>query len=295
MQNAHVRYEHGRSCVVGPVALLLASSCATWQYGPAPQVSVPSASEAPQAAREYSHDHEVPPGRAEGELDKRLGVWRNLIPDTCTSQRIRYAQQLATNFVVAVARVSDTGMVNTPFGGMDAHSGVKVVAVSGGSKRTVVEKAEKLQKGPSPGFDVRARATLIEELMQRDCYTVVERDSIDDIVRDTDSGEGGYVDSGTTAEKGNLHGVRYIIKGILKLNPRAFLQGKVTPDNWARERKGFPERTSDESPIICLLRLYSVRSGVIAATGRGSGVTRDDAIRDAVEALTGDVYARHAR
>lgn len=228
------------------------------------RVDVPAPVNAPPAAT-YRHEHAVKVGGADASA----------------------LEAMAAEFVVAVARVGDTSVVNSPYGDKQVQLPndvtVKSVGEGQGQVKTVAGvdeslRAEKLAGEPAPpGFDQTARTQLISMLMDARCFTVIERESINDILREQEFSASGWVGQGG-ADVGELAAVRYIVKGGLELNPAA--PQEVTPDNWADRAP-----PGKAQPLIFRLRMYSARTGQVVAAGDGYADTPSAALEQAVQAL----------
>jgi len=253
--------------------------------GPAPTVIVPpvKADAAPAGGNaEYHYNHEVRYGGTDSEMKKAL--------------RERY--------VLAIARVDDTSLVDTPFGDKQVASPVAaVIAGAEGQGETKVTAAideslrnEKLSAEPTPpGFSQTTRTRLISLLQKTECFTLVERESINDIVRELEFGDSRWVARAPdTAPQGKLIGVRYIVKGSLEQNLPAKPMRTATPNNWVG-RVGFPEDDRENMPLIFRLRMYSVADGVITAVGDGYGNTPSEAVDNSVRAWTRAVIRAYRR
>jgi len=197
-------------------------------------------------------------------------------------------------YVVAVARVGDTNLVeDSPFGnkinrGTAAGVNVKVKAEANKKSDITVKikQDQKLQPKPVPkGFTTAARHQIISNLQKKRCFTVVERNNINDIIREIQFGQSQWVNKDSAAAKGNLQGVHYIIKGGLEVNAQAFTPDPVAPDNWVGY-VGFPESGYNDLPYIFRLRMYHVETGTVVAVGDGYGKTSNESILRAVDALT---------
>jgi hypothetical protein len=243
--------------------------------GPPSRVDVPPAPPAAGAQpAQYSYDHQVRVGGAAPQVQEAL---RN-------------------EYVVALARVGDTGLVETPFGDLDTRNVVvqteaKVATGEGTQAQgasTVVQPAVpvKLQPEPQPaGYTMRARRQVISLLQESRCFTVVERESVNDVVRELQFEQSKWVAKDSAAVVGKLSGVRYIIQGGLEANLEADTDTS-SPDKWVGT-VGFPEGAdAGNSAFVFRLRMYSVQTGVIVAAGDGYGQSDQEALRNAVTALT---------
>lgn len=258
-----------RWLALGALALCL-GGCATWISAPQPSVRVPAASEAP-ATETYSYQHEVRKGK------------------------VAKAAANGKKYVVALARIADTSLVNTPFGDVvplvegEASTGgvtqinIQIDSATGGDQADAPPAGEplKLKREANPWLGSTSRALLIDTLLETGAFDVLERDNINDIVREIEFGQSGYVDRDASAKAGSLKGVQYIIKGSFDLNPKAFAVEPLTPDNWLDD--------DGELPLVLMLRMYNVETGSILASGRGMGATREDAIVDAVNDLVAEL------
>jgi curli biogenesis system outer membrane secretion channel CsgG len=193
---------------------------------------------------------------------------------------------MAAEFVVAVARVGDTSAVDGTFGDKQVQMPANVTIKSsgqGGETRTTAGvdeslRTEKLAPEPTPpGFGHNVRTQLISLLAEAGGFTIVERESINDILREQSfSSSEWVVPSG--AASGELAAVRYIVKGALEI--QSVQSRPVTPDNWADNTV-----TKEQMPYVFRLRMYSVRTGQIVAVGDGYAVTPTAAVESAVKGL----------
>lgn len=240
---------------------------------------VPPALKENNKASEFSYRHEV-----------RLGGAGNAL-----------REELRKEYVVAVARVGDTSSVDTPFGDralvVDSVQ-LKAKDSLGQETEIKVQTAEKvaqtrLQPEPTPpGFTATARNQLVFDLQRVGLFTVVERDSVNDVVRELKFGESKWVAKEDAVPTGNLQNVRYIIKGGLELNREALTNKIVTSDNWVG-KEGFPEKDNSDMPFVFRLRMYSVETGVIVAVGDGYGLSSREAIANSVTSLTNAIVRYH--
>jgi len=254
--------------------------------GPQPAVVVPPAPTGVEAnspgGEQYRYDHQVRYGGADSEMK----------------------QQLRRQYVLAIARVADTSLVDTPFGNKQVASPVvAVVAGAEGQGDTKVTAAideslrnERLAPEPAPpGFTQRTRTQLISFLQETECFTLIERESINDIVRELEFDDSRWVaKTPETPAQGKLSGVKYIVKGALERNLAARPVGPATPDNWVGQ-VGFPEDDRQNMPLVFRLRMYSVSGGIIVAVGDGYGRTADEAVKNSVRALTRLVIRNYHR
>lgn len=207
-------------------------------------------------------------------------------------------------YVVAVARTGDTGLVDTPFGDREVRVGVDgalaagIVEGGGTAKVTVgVDESlrqEKLRAEPAPtGYTLTTRAQIIASLQKSRCFTVVERESINDIVRELEFGESKWVShNGKTAARAGLRQVAFIVNGSLEINEAGLEASRTTPNNWTGN-EGFPEDSSQREPFCYRLRMYSTETGVIVVVGEGYGRTVLRAIENAVRSLAREVIRHH--
>jgi curli biogenesis system outer membrane secretion channel CsgG len=228
--------------------------------GPAsrPQVPLPAPSE--QATEpQYSYEHKSAISKAD-------------------------RQAIRAEYVIAVARVGDTTMIEeSPFGdqvpvNQTGGQQVKVkVEAQGDTNITLKNQTEKkLRPQPTPrGFSQAARSQIIAYLQEDRHFTVVERESINDILREIEFGDSKWTDGGEESSRG-LKGVRYIIKGDLAFNAQGIF--------------GSEQNTDKRLPFVFRLRMYSVQTGVINAVGEGYGMTHDEALKHALDRLTAEVF-----
>lgn len=197
------------------------------------------------------------------------------------------AAAMAAEFVIAVARVGDTSPVGSPFGDKQVQLPSDVTIKSSGQgpgeTRTTAGvdeslRAEKLAPEPVPaGFGQEARTQLISLLTGAGCFTVIERESINDILREQQFSSSEWVmPSGGAA--GELAAVRYIVKGALQVQQVPTRQ--VTPGNWTDTTI-----SNDQQPYVFHLRMYSVRTSQVVAVGDGYAATPSAAVEAAVSAL----------
>ncbi|NQU75656.1 MAG: hypothetical protein HQ546_04975 [Planctomycetes bacterium] len=213
-------------------------------------------------------------------------------------------QAIRDEYVLAVARVNDTSKTGTPFGDTQVTTpvmdvAVKVVAQPGQTTHAKVGvddslRQEKLTAQPTPtGFGQQARARLMSYLVEARHFTVVERENINDIVREIQFGQSKWTAKGDQAlPAGELESVKYIVAGNLESNPQALVTREVTADNWA-DSPSFPEDQSNQKAYIFRLRMYSARTGIVAAVGIGYGDTPDEAMKTAVNALAAEAVRQY--
>ncbi len=251
--------------------------------GRAPRADAPPPANAPlaDAPQQYSYEHE-------------------LRPDASMAMRMADARR---EYVVAVARVGDSGDVDSPFGDRKVVTRVgeiNATVTAAGETTTVVVgvddslRSESIKPEPVPaGFTRRARRQIISELQKAGCFTLVERESINDIIRELEFGESRWAAKDAETAEGALAKVRYIVKGGLEVNTGAIFESlkPATPDNWVGTA-GFPAEASD-SPYLFRLRMYSVRTGIIVAVADGYGQGPREAIDNAVKALKSLVLRNH--
>ncbi len=223
----------------------------------------------------------------------------NVPPPSCTPPAATYhyqhdimsaagssMQAMAREFVIAVARVGDTSPTGSPFGDKQVqlpnNVTVKSSGQGGGETRTVAGvdeslRSEKLAAEPTPpGFGQARTAQLTSLLTGAGCFTVIERESINDILREQEFSSSEWVrPSGGAC--GDLAAVRYIVKGMMEVNQAT--ARPVTPDDWT------DPGTKEHMPYIFHLRMYSVATGQIVAAGAGYGDTPSAAIESSVGAL----------
>ena len=220
-----------------------------------PDATVPSARPVATDNRPYTYEHTVRTG--EGDPG--------------------FAAPLPAKYIVAVGRVGDNKPVDTPFGSRDA------IAIEAQADDLEL----KAHAGPAPGkqgMSEVVREQLISLLVDSKYFEVIERDEINEIVRELDFGESKYVSKDGRAPIGNLYGARYIISGGPDVNVNAFEDRACTPDNWV-EHVGFPEKGRDDLPAVFRLRMYDVETGHIKAVGEGYALNHQEALRCAVTAL----------
>jgi len=224
--------------------------------GPPLTVQVPPPSARPKDGPEYDFVHKI-----------RTGV------------DARFLARMRQKYIVAVARVGDNKPVGTPFVREDRITTTVTDKNGTAVTSTVVE-------GPgNPGISRAGREQLVSQLVRTKCFTVLERDSVNDIVRELDFGETKYVSKESRAKIGNLEGVRYIVNGGFTANAKARLAPPpVTPDNWVGH-VGFPEGDEERRPIICRLRMYEVKTGVVVGVADGYGKSTQEALTNAAYAL----------
>ncbi len=239
----------------------------------APHVVVPppiAVSETSNTDVRYDYPHEVRYGGADGGM----------------------RQALREKFTIAVARIGDTSLVDTPFGDKVVASPVAaIVAKAEGQGETKVTagiddslRNPKLRPEPTPsGFSQTTRSQLISFLQGTECFTIVERESINDIVRELKFGDSRWVAGEDAPPHGKLQSVRYIVKGSMELNYAPAAE-PTTADNWVGT-VGFPEGSRDDLPLVFRLRMYSVESGIIVAVGDGYGSNPAEAVENSVRAL----------
>ena len=246
--------------------VLLLAACALRGCAPRaapPEPTVPAAAPAGTGERMYVYEHTIDAGGRAGEA----------------------ALPMHEEYIVAVGRVGDNKPVDTPFGKADAFE-IEGKLETGGLDIGV--SGELHGRAGSPpgkrGMSHRTRQRLISLLVEAGCFTVVERDEINEIVREIDFGESRYVSEERAAGIGNLYGVRYIITGAPDVATGAFENTGVGPDNWV-SHVGFPEDRRADFPAVFRLRMYEVESGRIWAVGEGYAWDHDEALRNAVTAL----------
>ena len=145
----------------------------------------------------------------------------------------------------------------------------------------------KFHAGPAPGkqgMSEVVREQLISLLVDSRRFEVIERDEINEIVRELDFGESKYVSKDGRAPIGNLYGARYIISGGPDVNVNALEDHGYSPDD-RFEHVGFPDKGRDDLPAVFRLRMYEVETGHIKAVGEGYALNHQEALRCAVTAL----------
>ena len=202
--------------------------------------------------------------------------------------------QMRDIYVLAVARVADTGLIDqSPFGdkepiGNAAGTDIEIkTEVKDDADITITSKQEqKLKPEKTPaGFSISARNQIISNLQLKRCFTIIERESINDIMREIEFGQSKWADKNNSAAIGNLQGVHYIVKGGIEINSQALISEPVNSDNWVGH-VGFPQDGRNDLPFIFRLRMYHVETGIIVAIGDGYGNTTNEAIKNAVDAMT---------
>lgn len=269
------------------VIMLLTIRCTPKPVASQPRVEAPPPSAAhadPNANRQFEYKHSVQYGDLTNAMQEAL---RN-------------------EYVVAVARVGDTSMTGTPFGDVEVKTAPILAGAVGeatGGEEAKVKvgvdeslRQEKLRPEPTPaGFSLTRRRQIISMLQETGCFTVVERESINDIIRELQFSQSEWTNKNApAAQQGALRGVRYILKGGLELNESALKPKPVVPDEWVGDT-GFPEGGTDELPFVFRLRMYSVETGIIVAVGDGYAQTRSEAVNNAVTALKTCVVRHYHR
>lgn len=229
--------------------------------GPSPMVSVPAAAAQTQTEQpQYNYEHKV--------LVEREGL----------------AETMRQKYIVAIARSGDNKDVDTPFGKKD------ILTVETDVNGVVVKATVSPPVKPAR-LSQASREQLLSLLIDSEVFTVIERENINDIIRELDFGESRYVNKNSRADIGYLHGVRYIIDGAPAINAEAMRSPSViTPDNWVGH-VGFPEESRNDLPVVFRLRMYSVETGQIVGIGEGFGRDTQEALVNSVTALTNAVRA----
>jgi hypothetical protein len=213
---------------------------------------------------------------------------------------------LREEFVVAVARVRDTRMPEGSTFGETTESVIAPSAVVTGVEvkgqadsnapqkieQTVEVKQQERLKPQStpPGMGATARQQIVEELKRMRIFTVVERENINDILRELEFDESKWVAKDDQNVAGRLKAVKYIISGTFEINFEALGKLSATPDNWS-DTPSFPDRSSD-MPFLFTSRMYNVQTGEVVAVGTGYGKTFNQALEKSVRELSSDAI-RH--
>lgn len=228
----------------------------------------------------------------------------------------------AHRWPVAILRFGDTREIeNVPFGekeppaaeqnqGSEVSVNVKIVGVEGAATPRPTEAPPQMHK--------RHREMLKHALVQSEAFTVLERERILEILRETNFGKTEYVDPVTSPEQGAIISVRYLIEGSLGRNEDSTLKNTVDQgtsykdgtgpsnvswvDNLFRtdkakqyqvqkklldmRRSRLREKvTLSEYPMACYLSVYDVRTGQVVISVMGLGRNGLGAIDDAVDEL----------
>jgi len=239
---------------------------------PQPVVSVPPPGNVPAdaGAKTYDYSHEIRIGGAHAEM----------------------AQRMREELIVAVGRVGDTSKVDSPFGDAQMVTPATPMAAVGSAEGDEVRVTiaidedivlKRLAPEPIRGFGEAVRLELMSELQRTRCYTVVERERINDVMRELEFGQSKYAEQ--TSDTPALKRARYEAWGRMSLNPAGLQADPVTPDNWTG-KTGFPEDDTKRDLLVFSLRLVSMDTGVVAATAKGYGDTLEQAVRRAVRGVT---------
>jgi len=220
---------------------------------------------------------------------------------------------------VALLRFTDaTNIEGTPFGDAekeaprdkgdsDVNVEVNIDAADDSDVEDIVNRNRNERQ-----FNKRAREVLKHELVKTEAFTVVERERIEEILREVQFGESEFVDEKTAAGRGKMICVRYILEGSMGLNEDLTLKGELSDDKhaqalirmsgWQRLTRGKQqERLRQineirrqrlqrnvklaENRYACYISAYDTRTGEVKTSVMGMGENGLEAIRDAVSEL----------
>ncbi len=228
------------------------------------------------------------------------------------------AKHTNQHWPVALLRFTDTTEIEgIPFGkkkeptSQAGDSEVKVEIKIGSDNKTDIGELIERQRNENQ-FSKRSREILKHELVRTRAYTVIERERIEEIIREVKFGETDSVDAQTAPEKGKLMCARYILEGSLGLNEDMTLKGELmdrpTPppiesSGWGKLARGKQQerlrqmeefrrqrlqrnKKLREKRIACYISAYATHTGEVKTSVVGLGINRLEAIQDAVNELT---------
>ena len=167
-------------------------------------------------------------------------------------------------WTVAILRFGDSREINeVPFG-----PDLKNKQSADGGTNVNVEitgiKTELSSTQVSPQISKRSREMLKSTLIESNAFIVVERERIEEILREINFSKTQYTDSMMKTDQ-KLLPAYYLLEGSLGIN-----EDQTLGSNYE---------------IACYLSAYDVRTGIVAATAVGLGSDRPEAIRNAVADL----------
>jgi hypothetical protein len=177
---------------------------------------------------------------------------------------------------LAIARVHDTQVLETPFG--KKVGGVEVVGTDGTSTSVIKSKERYDTRKDEYGYGKIIRETLSYNLARLKWIQLVEREDINDIIRNWDFGDSKYVRKDSKAPMIELP--KIIAKGFMTSN-----EGSCGDEDTEAAAWGVEKKEKDQNRLMFLLRLYATDTSYVKYIACGTGNTQADAVKSAVDDL----------
>ena len=187
---------------------------------------------------------------------------------------VRHDYYPGSRIKVAIARVHDNQVLDTPFG---KHAGgVSAVAVGPDGTAKIETPNQYDTRKDEQGYSKRIRELLSYHLSSVKCFQMVEREDINAIVREWDFGDTKYVKK---TKQAAVELPDFIAQGFMTTN-----DGSCNRDDEVRAAWGLNKKRNGNR-LLFLLRLYATDTSFVKLIACGTGNTAADTVESAVKDL----------
>jgi len=177
---------------------------------------------------------------------------------------------------VAITRVHDNKLVNTPFG--KEVGGMTVQGLKSSAPKVLESPVRYDTSKDEYGYNRRVRELLVYHLSSVRSLQLIEREDINAIVREWDFGDSKYVKKGDKVP--GIEMPEYMVKGFLTSN-----DGSCRVEDDEEEAWGVKDEAAKKDRILFILRLYDIKTSYVKLFSCGTGKSMSDAIKKAVKDL----------
>lgn len=176
---------------------------------------------------------------------------------------------------LSISRVHDNQLVDTNFGKKIGGQEIAMFKTDGNSVVAVKNEFQYDTRRDEFGYGKKVREIMSYHLSAIKGIQLVEREDINNIIRELDFGETGYVKSKIIPEVEMPH---YIAHGFMSLNDGSCI-------NEEKPQFYINSNEKDGNPLMFLIRVYDTRTTFVKYIACGTGKDQGEAIKNAASNL----------